>query len=199
MRWLPLLAGLLLSLSLFQATAGADEWRHLRTRHGLAVMGRPVEGARFMELRIETSTGTPSAKLVSYLMGPYIDEADPGMTRKILERSAEAAAWTDLIKTPVLSDRCASARTWVRREANGTVEVEFESRDEWSRGKPAPGCVAIRARGRWVLRPAAGGTRITYTILADPGGSVPVFLVRGMMEDDALNRVRRVVAEAAKL
>ncbi|GFO54547.1 hypothetical protein GMSM_15540 [Geomonas sp. Red276] len=152
-----------------------------------------------MELRIETSTGTPSAKLVSYLMGRYIDEADPGMTRRVLERSPEAAAWSDLIKTPVLSDRCASARTWLKREGNGTVEVEFESRDEWPRGKPAPGCVAIRARGRWVLRPASGGTRITYTILADPGGNVPAFLVRGMMEDDALNRVRRVVAEAAKL
>jgi hypothetical protein len=186
-------------LLLLAGTARAQEWQQLRVEGGLTLSKRVVAGERFPELRVQATTALPGVKLTSYLLGSYIDQADPGISRKLVERTAESAEWTDLIKTPIISDRCATTRLSLRREENsGGATVEFVSRGVWPTGKPSTGCVPLRSHGSWSFQPVAGGTRVTYTIFADPGGTVPSFLVRGALEDDALKRVARVLGAAGK-
>ena len=194
------LSAVLLSLPVAVHGAGeAQQWKRLRTKHGLTLMSRSVEGERFPELRIRTTTALPAGRVVAYLMGRYIDDADPGFQRRMVERSPQAARWTDLIRTPLISDRCATSTSRVSKDGSaGGIEVAFASGDDWPLGKPTAACVPLRSRGSWTVRPTAGGSELTYTIFADPGGGIPVFLVRGAMEDDALDRVRRVIGEAAK-
>jgi hypothetical protein len=159
-----------------------------------------VPGERFPELRVEAITAVPGVKLAAYLLGNYIDEADPGIHRQLVERSKDFAEWTDLIRTPIISDRCATTRLSLRRgdKEDGAITVEFVARGTWPKGKPSAGCVPLRSQGSWSFRPAAGGTLLTYTIFADPGGGVPPFLVRGALEDDALKRVARVIGAAGR-
>jgi len=193
------ITALSLCLLLVALPAYAQEWKQLRSKHGLTLLCRKLAGERFPEYRIQTITPIPIAKLASYLMGRSIEEADPGMQRRIHERSRDFARWTDLIKTPVISDRCAASYARLKNnDGTGTVEIDFVSNSDWSHGKPTADCVPLRVHGSWSLQPTAEGTNLTYTIFADPGGNVPAFLVRGMIEDDALNRVVRVLSEAAQ-
>lgn len=195
-RW-PLIGTLLLAL-VSSVPAQAQQWREVRVKDGLVLMSRKVAGERFPEFRIRATTPTSVGRLASYLMGRSIDEADPGIERTIVERSPRSATFTDLIRTPVISDRCATSRVVRKNGEHDSVELVFTSGGEWPRGKPTERCVPLRAHGSWILKPLKSATELTYTIFADPGGNLPVFLVRGMIEDDALNRVRHVLSEAAK-
>jgi len=177
----------------------AQEWKQVSVNHGLVLKSRTVDGEPYSEVRIQTTTPVPVTKLASYLFGRYIDEPDPGIHRKVIQRVKDHAKWTDLIKTPIISDLCATTRMSLKTDSkNGNLEIEFASKDDWPQGKPSAACVPLRSRGSWLMKPTAGGTELTYTIFADPGGGLPAFFVRGALEDDAFKRVKRVITEAAK-
>jgi len=165
----------------------------------MQVMSRSVEGERFPEFRIQTSTKVPGDRLAAYLMGRSIDESEPDIIRTVIERSSQSATFTDLIKTPVISDRCCTTRMWLDKGSkDGELVIHFASLGEWPKGKPTASCVPVRAHGTWSFKPVSAGTELTYTVFADPGGHLPVFLVRGMIEDDALDRVRKLIADLAE-
>ncbi len=176
--------------------ADAQEWRVVSETNGVRLEAREVDGERFDELRVATSHAPPET-VAEYLGGRYLDEKNPNITRTFIRRSGTITIWSDILRTPIIRDRCYAMRFERQDLGDGAIRVRFSTSDYVG---PAPlGCVALHARGEWVLTPIAVGTRITYASLTDIGGKIPAALSRRTLADAAVLNVRKVVAGASGL
>lgn len=193
------LACLLLSAAL--AVCGplqAQQWRVASERDGIRMETRPLAGERFDELRVSTSLKASPQTVADYLFGKYLDEKNKNISRTFIRREQEVTIWSDVLRTPMISERCYSMRFEKQTHANGEIRVRFVSLDYMGK-KPKPDCIALRSRGEWVLTPAGTGTRLTYASLTDIGGRVPAGLARRSLSAAAISSVRKVVAGASGL
>lgn len=189
-----------LSVAVLAATslAAHADWQVIKTDRGAQLQVRSIASERMSELRVEVPTKATSQQLSTYLLGRYLDEAGEGIERKFVSRSATHAEWTDQIKAPMVSMRCATTRMEITAaQAPSVTSINFESVDRWPIGKPQD-CVPLRTRGIWELVAAASGPILRYTVFTDLGGSVPTFMVRGALETDAIQRAIRVAQEASQ-
>jgi len=193
-HWKRLFVAVLAATSL----AAHADWQVIKTERGAQIQGRSVAGERISELRVEVPTKATPQQLSAYLLGRYLDEPGEGIERKFVSRSATHAEWTDQIKAPVVSMRCATTRMDITSAQSSPVtSIRFESVDRWPLGKPQD-CVPLRTRGTWELVTATSGSTLRYTVFTDLGGSMPAFMVRGPLETDALQRALRVAQEAGQ-
>ena len=176
-----------------------EEWRPVRSEDGYTLEKRAVAGEKFEELRMRTVVrGTTPEKIVTFLLGGYLEEVDAGVERRFVHRSDRTVEWTDRVRSKLVGERCATIRMTVA-ESGGEMAVSFQTTGEWPVGKPAEDCVPLRTRGMWLLRRAGPEqTEVTYTVFTDVGGLLPAFLVRGAIVDDTWNRTRRALREAAR-
>jgi hypothetical protein len=120
------------------------------------------------------------------------------ISRTFITREPELTVWSDVLRTPLISERCYSMRFEKQIHGNGEIRVRFVSLDYVGK-KPKPDCIALRSRGEWVLTPSGTGTRLTYASLTDVGGRVPVALARRSLSAAAISSVRKVAAGASGL
>jgi hypothetical protein len=188
-------------LSVALATVGhAQEqpWRTMSSNDGIRMEARRVAGARFDELRVSTVLEASPDAVADYLFGKYLDARNRNISRSFIRRDPEVAIWSDVLDTPVVSQRCYSMRFDRQAHPDGGIRVKFASLDY--AGKEAkPGCIALHSRGEWTMTPTTAGTRLTYTSLTDIGGQVPMFLARRSLAEAAISSVRKVVAGASGL
>lgn len=176
----------------------AQQWRIASEKDGIRMETRPLPGERFDELRVSTSLKVPPQTVADYLFGKYLDEKNKNISRTFIKREPELTIWSDVLRTPLISERCYSMRFEKQIHANGEIRVRFVSLDYMGK-KPKPDCIALRSRGEWVLAPAGSGTRLTYASLTDVGGKVPVALARRSLAAAAVSSVRKVAAGASGL
>jgi hypothetical protein len=195
----PLACVLFLSTALSLAgQAQAQQWRTVTDKDGIQVETRSIPGERFDELRVSTSLKASPEAVADYLFGKYLDEKNKNIHRTFIQRGRELTLWSDVLNTPVISERCYSMRFERQVHADGEIRVRFASLDYVGR-KPMPDCIALRSRGEWVMKPTGVGTRLTYASLTDIGGKVPVMLASRSLSAAALLSVRKVVAGASGL
>lgn len=106
--------------------------------------------------------------------------------------------WSDVLSTPFTSERCYSMGFERQVHVDGEIRVKFVSLD-YLGSTPAVDCMALRSRGKWVMRPTNAGTRLTYASLTDVGGKLTVALARRSLSAAATISVRKVVAGASGL
>lgn len=176
----------------------AQQWRIASEKDGIRMETRPLPGERFDELRVSTSLKVSPQTVADYLLGKYLDEKNKNISRTFIKREPELTIWSDVLRTPLISERCYSMRFEKQAHANGEIRVRFVSLDYVGK-KPKPDCIALRSRGEWVLTPAGTGTRLTYASLTDIGGRVPVGLARRSLSAAAISSVRKVAAGASGL
>jgi hypothetical protein len=190
---------LLLSTALsLSAYAQAQQWRTASDKDGIRLETRRIPGERFDELRVSTSLDASPAAIADYLFGKYLEERNRNISRTFISRGRELTIWSDVLRTPVISERCYSMRFERQAHANGEIRVSFVSLDYVGR-KPTPGCIALRSRGEWVMTPTGAGTRLSYASLTDIGGKVPAALARRSLSAAAIMSVRKVAAGASGL
>lgn len=187
--WLPLA---------WSAAAGAQTptWRTLSDKDGIRLEARSIPGERFDELRVTASLKVSPQAVADYLLGKYLDEKNKNIERRFVQRGPDRALWSDVLSTPVTSDRCYSMRFDRQALAGGEIRVKFVSLDYVGK-TPKPDCVALRSRGEWILAPTAAGTRLTYSSLTDIGGKAPAFLAQRSLASAAVSSVSKVVAGAS--
>lgn len=178
--------------------AQTSPWRTLSNEGGLHLEVRRVAGERFDELRVTASLKVPPDTVADYLLGKYLDARNKNIRRRFLQRSPEVVVWSDVLSAPVAADRCYSMRFERQALADGAIRVKFASLDE-DGAKPKPDCIALRARGEWLMMPTAAGTRLAYVSLTDIGGDTPAFVVKRALSSAAVSSVRKVVAGSAGL
>ena len=176
----------------------AQQWRIASDKDGIRMETRPLPGERFDELRVSTSLKVSPQTVADYLFGKYLEEKNKNISRTFIKREPELTIWSDVLRTPLISERCYSMRFEKQTHANGEIRVRFVSLDYLGK-KPKPDCIALRSRGEWVLTPAGTGTRLTYASLTDIGGRVPVGLARRSLSAAAISSVRKVAAGASGL
>lgn len=178
--------------------AQAQQWRIASEKDGIRMETRQLPGERFDELRVSTSLKASPQTVADYLFGKYLDEKNRNIRRTFIKRERELTIWSDVLNTPMISERCYSMRFERQAHANGEIRVRFVSLDYVGK-KPKPDCIALRSRGEWVMTPTGTGTRLTYASLTDVGGKVPVSLARRSLSAAAISSVRKVVAGASGL
>jgi hypothetical protein len=176
----------------------AQTWRIASEKDGIRLESRQLPGERFDELRVSTSLKASPQTVADYLFGKYLDEKNKNISRTFVKRGRELTVWSDVLDTPMISERCYSMRFEKQTHAGGEIRVRFVSLDYVGK-KPKPDCIALRSRGEWVLTPAGTGTRLSYASLTDIGGKVPVGLARRSLSAAAIMSVRKVVAGASGL
>lgn len=178
--------------------AQAQQWQIASEKDGIRMETRPLPGERFDELRVSTSLKASPQTVADYLLGKYLDEKNKNIRRTFIKRERELAIWSDVLSTPMISERCYSMRFERKAHANGEIRVRFVSLD-YIGSKPKPDCIALRSRGEWVITPTDSGTRLSYASLTDIGGRVPAALARRSLSAAAIMSVRKVVAGASGL
>jgi len=190
---------LLVSTALILSSqAKAQQWRIASEKEGIRLEMRTPPGQRFDELRVSTSLKASPQTIADYLFGKYLDERNRNISRTFIKRDRDVAIWADVLRTPMISERCYSMRFEKHTHDNGEVRVRFVSLDYAGR-EPKPDCIALHSRGEWVMTPSGTGTRLTYASLTDVGGRVPTGLARRSLSAAAVMSVRKVVAGASGL
>ncbi len=179
-------------------SAQAQEWRIASEKNGIRMETRQIPGERFEEMRVSTSLQVSPSVVADYLFGKYLDEKNKNLQRTFIQRGPALTVWSDVLRTPVISERCYSMRFERHIHAAGEIRVRFASLDYVGK-PPKPDCIALRTRGEWVLTPIDSGTRLTYASLTDIGGKVPVGLARRSLSSAAIMSVRKVAAGASGL
>lgn len=187
-----------LLLAALPMTGYAQHWRTVSEKDSVKVEARSVPGERFDQLRVSTSLGISPTVVADYLLGGYLDQRNKNIVRTFVKRDRETAVWSDVLKAPMINERCYSMRFERESHANGEIRVKFASLD-YIGTKPTPDCVALRSRGEWVMTPAGTGTRLVYASLTDIGGKVPASLARRSLSAAAVSSVRKVAAGASGL
>ena len=189
---------LLTGAVIHSAQAQSQQWRIASEKDGIRLETRALPGQRFDELRVSTSLKASPQTIADYLFGKYLDERNRNITRSFIKRERDTAIWADVLRAPMISERCYSMRFDKLIHGNGEIRVRFVSL-EYAGMEPKPGCIALRSRGEWLITPTGTGTRLTYVSLTDVGGRVPVALARRSMSAAAVMSVRKVVAGASGL
>lgn len=177
-----LLTAILLASACLQA-AGADEWEVILERDGIVVSRRSVEGERLPRLRaVGEVPGTPYEVLAVLLDVPEHVAWRPDCAESRIVR--RISHWKSLTYTRIRTP-------WPLADRDVVVEDEVLFLDPLSRVKVIFQAVAAPdvESGRHVIRMPSvtgsysieatqdGRSRVQYELKADPGGSVPDWLV----------------------
>jgi hypothetical protein len=178
--------------------AQAQQWRTASNEDGIRMETRRIPGERFDELRISTSLKASPEAIADYLFGKYLDERNKHISRTFIQRGPELTIWSDVLSTPLISQRCYSMRFERQAQTNGEIRVKFASLD-YVGTKPTPDCIALRSYGEWVMAPTGTGTLLTYESLTDIGGKVPAAFASRSLSAAAILSLRKVVAGSSGL
>lgn len=183
------------------ALADDPGWRLVSERRGLRVERREVPGSAMPEVRVSTHSPLPPPQVVAAV---WAERPPPGprgkSQRRILEESASERLIYERVDHPLVSAREYTAR--LRRSGDG-VSQPFRltfGLDYPAGPPPTPGMIRLPAlRGAWTVTAApAGGSDVVYTVFSEPGGSLPGFLVRGVLIDSARDLVVDTLAWAER-
>jgi hypothetical protein len=196
--WNWIIAGSFSALVASPALSEAQQWHTVVDKNGIRGERRHIPGERYDELRISTSLQVAPEAIADYLFGRFLDENNKNVNRTFIQRGRKLTIWSDVLSTPVSSDRCYSMRFERQDAASGEIRVKFVSLDYVGR-KPTPDCIALRSRGEWIMTPTRAGTRLAYISVTDIGGNIPAFFVQRSLLSSAILSVRKVVAGASGL
>lgn len=181
--------------------AAPGEWTLVDVADAMKVESRSVPDARVVELRV-TATVTASPERLceeAFGTGKY-DPTEPDLkSRKVVEETADTRVTYEQISPPLIANRDYAVRAVRERPAEGTCRVTFTAANDLAPPLPSGWVRIEKLRGEWLFEAEAPGkTRLTYSILSDPAGAVPVFLVEGSRRKFALQWVKLIATRAAQ-
>ncbi len=170
----------LLIISVF--IAGAQDWELAKDKNGIQIYTRPVDHSAFKEFRGVVDMNVPISALVAAL---HDIDAYP----EWMPNAASSEVLSERSDTQVVY-RLVTDAPWPVQDRDGIYGMHFES-------KPGSAAVLIRLEalpdrvptdpdyirirtltGYWRLHPREDGSvQVTYQVLTDPAGNVPVWMV----------------------
>ncbi len=195
------MTSLVLTWALLAAPAGESPWTHVDVVDGITLQQRAVEGSKFVQLRLTTTTDVEVKRLCDAVFGTgRIEPGEPDIKSRVVVSETENERVTyEIISPPVASDRDYGARATRTQLPDGACRVTFEAANDLVPKSPE-GFVRIeKLKGAWTFEHRADGkTGIEYVIHTDPAGALPAFLVEGSRRRIALRWVKLVIGWAKK-
>ena len=175
-------------------------WRVDGVVDGVKVELRDVEGSKFEEIRLTTTSAEPLQALCDAVWAKGVKDGKEGdFKKRELIKETDTDRWTyEQIALPVVSDRDYVVHVQLLKPASsGACEIAFQTEDDPAH-PTAPGHVRLKSvRGHWTLVPNEKGTvDITYLIFSDPGGSTPAFLSKGSQRKAAVDFLKTILKRA---
>jgi len=173
-------------------------WEVVRTEpDGLVLEARSTPDSAFSELRVRATTSVSPAVVAERIWTRRADSVEGRLTERsevLYESDTERLLYVRL-RLPAVSRRDYTMR--YRRQVEpvkGAMRIDF-ALDDAAGPAPTPEVVRMRlARGSWTIEPARGGGAIvTYQVLSDPAGNVPVWVASGEQKEIAIQMVREVI------
>jgi hypothetical protein len=176
--------------------SGEPTWKAEGERGGMKLESAAVEGTGFLQYR---ATGETSAE-VGALCDAIFEWASTGtnhpylVSRQVLEDHRDWRTVYDRLDPPLLSHRDLTFVITRRRLDDGRCEIEYHAQNDRAPKLP-DGYVRIeKLQGAWLFERRGAKTHVTYTLFADPGGSVPALLVNPTQRDAVLETLATALA-----
>ncbi|MEW5740526.1 MAG: START domain-containing protein [Myxococcota bacterium] len=170
----------------------ADAFQELEKSGGLTLQGRAIKDSKFWEYRVVTETALPVAALCEHIYEWGTKGTDhPGVKlHKVLKDTPDDRIVYDQLEQPVVSNRDYALTVRRYRDPDGVCRIRFWVSNDVAPVKPDGFVRMDKLWGSWRFEPLEkGGSRLTYTLFADPGGSIPAFLVHGSQKSAAKDSV----------
>jgi hypothetical protein len=178
------LAALVAGRPALPAEVAADGWQRIGETDGIAIERQPVTGSPVPRLRVRGIIPAAPARVYAVVSDyDHFAEFVPDLALSHTLNHAGNVRW---VRQRVALPGPLSPRDYVIRvtddlhaASQGRYRVSWRLDREATRGVDGVGVVPERFVGRWHLRPgpAPGTTEAVYTVLFDPGGLVPRWLV----------------------
>jgi hypothetical protein len=174
-------------------------WQQVDVDGELTIDSRLIEGTPFSEYRITAVTDVPVERLcaVVFEWGSKGKDSPGVKLTKVLKDGPDARVVYTQIEQPMISNRDYAMTVTKQPLPEGRCRIRFKVTNDEAPPKPE-GFVRIeRMWGGWSFEPLPEGkTKLTHFLFADPGGSVPTFLVHGGQKNSAKKSVVMALEKA---
>ena len=172
-------------------------------KNEVAIYETAVEGSSYRAYRIETTMDvdvkTAADAAMQILITPSL--APENQARELVRSDEDGYVVYTVIEVPFVANRDVTVRvTQTRDEGSGAWGLNWRAIPT-AGPPPVPGVVRItKSEGYWRFTPLASGTiRVVYQNHTDVGGSIPGWLVRSMLRDEAVDQVETLRASVREL
>lgn len=177
--------------------AQAADWETVTKKDGVRLDRREVKDSSFYEYRAVTETDATIDALCDKVFewGTTGKDHEGLKVRKLLRDSPDERVVYDQVESSVVSNRDYTMVVHRKRDGD-TCRIRFETTTELAPKAP-DGYVRIeKMHGGWDFEPKGQKTKVTYSIYADPSGSVPAFLVNSSQKDIAMEAIKKGIGKA---
>lgn len=184
-------------LLLLSALLAADPvtWKTEEVKNGVLLQSRELPGSKFYEFRAQTRVDVAPEilcdRIYAWLKGAKVS---PELKlRTVIEDRGDSLIVNDRLEAPIVSPRMVTFEIQKKKPALGSCSIESDVRND--KAPPTPdGCVRMdKMKSSWKFEPTAQGTRTTFTLYSEPGGSVPAFIVHGAQRDATRDTLLRAL------
>lgn len=186
----------------------AEPFVQVESAGGFTIQKRPIKGSPFAEYRVVTETSFTVAQLCEHIYEWGTKGTDHPNLKffKVLKDTPDERVIYNQIEQPVVSNRDYAMTVSRFRDANGDCRILFRVTNELAPAAPSGFVRMSKLWGSWRFEALEHGkSRLTYTLFADPAGSIPSVLVHGSQKSatkDAvvagLEKVKQAVAGARR-
>lgn len=187
------------------ATADASRelgWKSYKTKRGIEVFRRSVDGSRFYEYRATIESPLPPERIITDMWDNAMVKRAPMVKyRQIIRQLPDEIVLYDQLKTPVIADR--DFTLLIRKVVDPVAhryQMTFDTANHLGPPEDRKHVRITRIRGAWIVEAnGKGGSRLTYRSFSEPGGSIPAFLIHGAQFDQVIWDVERILERLSNL
>jgi hypothetical protein len=180
--------------------AAEPAWKSEGGRDGVTLESRPVEGSAYFEYRARGAAGAEVGELCDGVFEwASLGTDHPQLkARTLLEDMGDSRVIHDQLDPPMVAHRELTFIITRHHDKDGSCSIEYRAANDRA-PKAAAGWVRIeKLRGEWHFVPDHGKTRVTYTLFAEPGGSVWPVLVHGPQREAVIDTLRKGLTKAQR-
>lgn len=172
----------------------------IETKGDLELSGRPVPDSKLSEYRVVTHAPYPPEKMCGVIFEwATKGEGQMGVKKpKVLEDGDTRRVVYNQAQHPVAANRDYAITVVREAQPSGACRIRYWASNEHAPAKPDGWVRLEKLWGSWALAPEKGGSRLVYTFFADPGGSIPNFMVRRVQKSAARDAVKAALDEARR-
>ncbi len=179
--------------------SGKGAWKFVKTtKDGIEISRRAGRTSGYYEYKFVAESPVGPEQLEQFVWKSFQTAEKPVKKRTFLVNKSDEVVFHDLISVPVVSNREYTMRI-VRKKDQESRRFEFRTAPELGPPQTPDYVTMAIVFGCWEIRPGEdGGSKVTYTVYSEPGGSVTPLIVRGPQLKEATSDFRRTLKDAKK-